>query len=218
MTRTKVSLRGRSTVLSQFVAGRALRNRLSDQEAAVRDSGAQRSRKLPWQALLLAIPACSVSVLATAALGIPEELRDVRPFDTIEDIVWLARHSIEEAWSNLTERIPGYNRWRGRRSAEHDIATGRLEYWSFGMSFPWTPAAAARLERDFGVVLRQGGCVLDGGGFRAGYDERVREEIQKRFGRDVVVEVFEEEEDAWRWGCVMSNHVPRREVKVTEQP
>jgi hypothetical protein len=86
----------------------------------------------------------------------------------------------------------------GRTTAAAEVAAGRLGYRLFGKpNWQACAEAAATLKERFGIVLQVDGfCItpLEVAAEAGGYNERMQQEIQSRFGHDVVSAVFREVE------------------------
>ena len=85
----------------------------------------------------------------------------------------------------------------GRAEAEDDIAAGRLCVREYGKVVPWWPDAAALLKSEYGVdFVVVGGCITmrDVASKADGYNQRMMEEVQSRYGRDVVEATFRQVE------------------------
>ena len=84
----------------------------------------------------------------------------------------------------------------GRRQAEVKIASGSLQYRIFG-KLDWITCeqAATLLNERFGIhVQLDGHCIVQDAAWNEGFNQRMSEEFQNRFDRDIVTEIFREVE------------------------
>src|SRR5437588_419426 len=85
----------------------------------------------------------------------------------------------------------------GRVEAEKDIADGKLGYRGFGKLVAWWEEAAAVLRERYGLTCQVVGHCLTSSEVAAkaiGYNERMQQELNSRFGADVLAAVFRDVE------------------------
>ncbi|MHC4414826.1 MAG: hypothetical protein ACYS0G_06035 [Planctomycetota bacterium] len=94
--------------------------------------------------------------------------------------------------------VNGQRRWRRVSeeavvtAADRDIATGVLRVKLFGMPMPSDIVYQRILKERFGIEVELGGCVLPTEYDVAPYNQRMREEIERRFGPGVLEKTQEE--------------------------
>ncbi len=131
-------------------------------------------------------------------LGVPTRLltrpdRDVRDFTTYYNR-WMrqllaARHG--------RTRLVAIGEEAARLAAERDIKAGRLRLWLFGMPGPADEAYRRLLEERFDIEVRLGGCILPERFDVEPYNERMRTEIERRFGAGILERMQQEARRQW---------------------
>jgi hypothetical protein len=104
------------------------------------------------------------------------------------------------AWNNFGPYREERWQQQGREEAESDLAAGKLCLKGYGFPAPeaWTYYKLAR--KRLGITCEHGGCcVTDELLARAkGYNERMKQEIGRRFGPDAMDRLEKEADEAYK--------------------
>ena len=89
---------------------------------------------------------------------------------------------------------------RGQKQAHDAIAHNMLALEQPGLPAPWVADYSSKLRKDYHVELRLSGCVVrpDFLSFMQGYNEVMVEEIERRYGKDVLRRTAEQAQKSYQ--------------------